>query len=206
MLVKEWKLIARDPQLLANTLLQTLYLLPLVFIWRGRGAATSLLVPAVIIAAATLASGLAWITVSAEDAPELIASAPVRLGSVRRIKLIAALLPVWLVVSPFAIFLAMNSAEEAAVFALCLVGATISTGHVHIAMPRPGNRRDMKKRNKGNIVSGLLDLVTSVAWSALAWCLLAAPAFAVIPLVPALAGPVTASLLGRSRRRELAGA
>lgn len=32
-LVKEWKLTGRDPQLIANTLLQTLYLLPIIFVW-----------------------------------------------------------------------------------------------------------------------------------------------------------------------------
>jgi ABC-2 type transport system permease protein len=205
-LVKEWKLIWRDPQLIAHTLLQTLYLLPLVFVWRGHGSATPLLLPAVIIAAATLASGLAWLTVAAEDAPELIAAAPLKLGSVRRLKLLAALLPVWLVVSPFAVFLAMASIETSAVFVFCLLGATASAGVVHIAMPRPGNRRDMRRRSKGNVLGGLLELVTAVAWSGLAWCLLSAPTFAWLPLVLALAGPLTAAGLGRARRRELAGA
>jgi ABC-2 type transport system permease protein len=205
-LIKEWKLIWRDPQLIANTLLQILYLLPLAFIWKGRSASTPLLVPTVILAAATLASGLAWLTVAAEDAPELIAGAPLKPGRLRRMKLVAALLPVWLLVAPFALFLASTSIRSALVFGSCVAGATLSAGLIHIAMPRRGNRRDMRKRGKGNVLAGLLDFVTSLAWSALAWCLLAAPSLALLPLVPAIAGPLLASLLGRARRREFAAA
>lgn len=205
-LFKEWKLIWRDPQLIANTLLQTLYLLPLVFFANRRGVAEATLVPAVVIAAATLASGLAWVTVAAEDAPELIAAAPVSLGAVRRLKLLAALLPVWVVVSPFAVFLALRDLGTAIVFVVCLLGATISAGIMHIAMPRTGNRRDMRRRGKGNVLGGMVELVTMVGWAGFAWCLLSAPAFAALPLAFALAGPIAASLLGRAKRRELAGA
>jgi ABC-2 type transport system permease protein len=205
-LIKEWKLIWRDPQLVANTLLQTLYLLPLVFVWRGHGSAVPLLVPAVIIAAATLASGLAWVTVAAEDAPELIAAAPLSLAFVRRMKLVAALLPVWIIISPFIVFLALSSPESAAVFALCVAGATISSALGHIALPRSGKRRDMRRRGKGNMLGGLLELATTLGWSALAWSLLAAPRYALLPLIPALAGPLLTTWLGRTRRREFASA
>ncbi|HEY2189775.1 MAG TPA: hypothetical protein VGH48_14560, partial [Caldimonas sp.] len=37
-LVKEWKLIGRDPQVIAQTLLQGIYLLPLAFVWMRRDA------------------------------------------------------------------------------------------------------------------------------------------------------------------------
>ena len=77
---KEWTLLLRDPWLLSQTLMQLLYLLPAAFIlWRNfrRGGMIGLLVPILIVTAGQLGGGLAWLAVSGEDAPDLIASAPV---------------------------------------------------------------------------------------------------------------------------------
>ncbi|MDQ6638758.1 MAG: hypothetical protein M3Z15_03715, partial [Pseudomonadota bacterium] len=93
-LVKEWRLIGRDPQLIAHTLLQSLYMLPLALVWIRNESPQVALAPAMVMLAATLASGLTWLTVAAEDAPELLASAPVERGLLRRAKLFAALAPV----------------------------------------------------------------------------------------------------------------
>jgi hypothetical protein len=87
---KEWTLLQRDPWLMSQILMQLLYLLPPAFIlWRnfheGSGAST-LLVPILIIAAGQLAGGLAWLAISGEDAPDLIASAPVTNACVLRAK------------------------------------------------------------------------------------------------------------------------
>jgi len=78
---KEWTLLQRDPWLTSQTLMQLLYLLPPAFLlWRGfydGSASSALLVPILIIAAGQLAGSLAWLAISGEDAPDLIASAPV---------------------------------------------------------------------------------------------------------------------------------
>jgi ABC-2 type transport system permease protein len=50
--------------------------------------------PALTLLAGALAGSLIWITVSAEDAPDLIASAPVHVRAVDRAKLFAAIAPV----------------------------------------------------------------------------------------------------------------
>lgn len=204
-LVKEWKLIGRDPQLIANTLLQTLYLLPLILVWVRGASAERLLVPAVVMGATTLASSLAWLTVAAEDAPELLASAPVAHGLLRRAKLVAALLPVWLLVSPLAIWLAFSRPYAAAIFAGCVGAGTLVTASIHLALPRPGHRRDMRRRNKANIVGTLLETSTAIAWTALSACLLAAPTFAWLAALPALGTPAVAWWLGRARRRDFGG-
>jgi len=87
---KEWTLLLRDPWLMSQTLMQLLYLLPAAFLlWRGfyaRGGASSLLVPVLIVAAGQLSGALAWLAVSGEDAPELVASAPVSAARVLRAK------------------------------------------------------------------------------------------------------------------------
>ena len=77
---KEWTLLLRDPWLMSQTLMQLLYLLPPAFLlWRGfyAGRRLGVLVPILIVAAGQLGGGLAWLAVSGEDAPDLIASAPV---------------------------------------------------------------------------------------------------------------------------------
>ena len=78
---KEWTLLLRDPWLVSQTLMQLLYLLPPAFLlWRSFGerqrAALILLVPVLVMAAGQLAGGLAWLAISGEDAPELVATAP----------------------------------------------------------------------------------------------------------------------------------
>ena len=78
---KEWTLLRRDPWLVSQTLMQMLYLIPpAVLLWRsfddGNGA-FQLLVPVLVMAAGQLAGGLAWLAISGEDAPDLVATAPV---------------------------------------------------------------------------------------------------------------------------------
>lgn len=198
---KEWKLIGRDPQLVANTLLQTLYLLPLVFVGPRSHGLKAMAIPVIVVAAATLASALAWLAVAAEDAPELIAAAPVDAGRVRRLKLLAALLPVWLLVSPAFVLLA-GDAMQVAVLASCLLGATLAAGYIQLVAARPGERRNLKRRGKGDVVVTGLEIAAAFGWGATTWCLLAAPRFAAIPLVFALAAPATATLVGHFRRRD----
>ena len=204
-LVKEWKLIGRDPQLIANTLLQMLYLLPMMFVWAGQTSAETVMLPALVFAASTLAGGMVWLTVAAEDAPELLAAAPVETGLLSRAKLVAALLPIWILLSPVPMFLLASRPLAALLFAFCLAGSTISVGVVQLAMPQRGSRRDMRRRAKGNAAGGVMELVTMAGWAALTWCLLRAPVYAALAAVPAVAGPLTAWLFGGARRRAFAG-
>jgi ABC-2 type transport system permease protein len=78
---KEWRLLMRDPWLMSQSLMQLLYLLPpTLLMWRSfafGGKAAAILVPVLIMAAGQLAGGLAWLTISGEDAPDLVLTAPV---------------------------------------------------------------------------------------------------------------------------------
>ncbi len=78
---KEWTLLRRDPWLISQTLMQMLYLIPpAIMLWRsfdqGDGA-LQFLVPVLVMAAGQLGGGLAWLAISGEDAPDLVATAPV---------------------------------------------------------------------------------------------------------------------------------
>src|SRR6185503_16164122 len=78
---KEWTLLLRDPWLASQTLMQLLYLLPpALMLWRAFGSSSDdlvLLVPVLVMASGQLAGGLAWLAISGEDAPDLVATAPV---------------------------------------------------------------------------------------------------------------------------------
>ena len=78
---KEWTLLRRDPWLVSQTLMQVLYLLPpALMLWRNFGDHSDtlvVLVPVFVMAAGQLAGGLAWLAVSGEDAPDLVATAPI---------------------------------------------------------------------------------------------------------------------------------
>ncbi len=83
---KEWLLLWRDPWLASQTLMQLLYLIPpALMLWRFYGhdqGALIVLVPVLTMAAGQLAGGLAWLAVSGEDAPDLIATAPIAMARV----------------------------------------------------------------------------------------------------------------------------
>jgi len=201
-LVKEWRLIVRDTQLVAQTLLQVLYLLPLVFIVFRREDMLAMVVPSAVLLSGTLSGTLAWITVTAEEAPELIGVAPVPLVRIRWLKVLAAMLPVWLLVSPLFLFLLTQNLWHATVFLLCLSGSTACGGMMQVWYPRQGDRRDMRRRMQSGKFVSVLEGFSGLGWAGVAWCLVAAPMFAPLPLLFAAVGPTAAWFLGESRREQ----
>ncbi len=206
-LVKEWRMILRDPQLIAQSLLQVLYLVPAVWLplhGGGGGSAgnPALLATAVVGLATTLASALTWITVSAEDAPELLGSSPNSPAQLRWLKVAAALIPVWLLVSPALIPAVREGLWPALVFVFCLAGGTLSVGAAQVWYPRQGKRGDLKKRGQGAQAVGILELLIAAGWAATAYCLNAALPYAPLALAAALAGSGAVWLMGRARREE----
>jgi ABC-2 type transport system permease protein len=201
-LFKEWRLILRDPQLIAQTLMQLLYLVPMLLLNLRAGNAQILLMPMVVFLASSLAGSIAWITVTAEDAPDLLGSAPIAPSLLRGFKLLAALLPVWLLVSPLVVYLSMDRPILALAFVFCLVGGTASTGLVELWHPRQEARKSMATRMKGHFVLGLMSFVVNAAWSGTAYFLVTAPQYA--PLTLLLAVVVLAGIwrLGQSRRGD----
>ena len=203
-LVKEWKLIFRDPSLITQTLLQTLYLIPGVVVIARHENVFAILAPGMVLLAGGLASNLAWITVAAEDAPELIVASPASFERVRRLKVLAALLPVWALVSPLLPVLLMRSVPHALVFVVGVIGATLSAGVMQVWYPRQGDRKNMRTRHKGNQVVNLVEAFSMFGWAGAVYCAIAAPAYAPIPLAFAVLTPVTVWFIGRERRNALA--
>ncbi len=203
LIFKEWKLIARDMQVISQTLIQLLYLVPLVFICVRSGPESWRLLPPLVACAAMLAGNVAWLTINAEDAPELVATAPVSLPRVLWIKAAAAVVPVLALLLPLAAWWAVRDPLMAAVLLLCGTGAMLSAAAIQVWNLRPASRGDMKKRMKKGDVVGYIELLSTVGWAGIVVCVNGYWRY-----LPAAAAVVAVSLLsawqlGRAAREAL---
>jgi ABC-2 type transport system permease protein len=165
LIMKELRLIARDPWLLTQLLQQGIFVLPMgVVLWRQSGKGLPIVWGVVILLAGFTASALSWLTVVAEDVPELVAAAPIAAGEIVRVKLEAALLPILpLVLLPV---LALWRAHLWFGFSVsvCALGSAVSCAALNVRDRPPGKRRDFRTRNKGSPGRAFLELVTVSGW------------------------------------------
>jgi ABC-2 type transport system permease protein len=165
---KEWMLLLRDPWLMSQTLMQLLYLLPAVFVlWRSfsGGGMTALLVPVLIMAAGQLGGGLAWLAVSGEDAPELIATAPVPAAQVLRAKTEAVLGGVAVVFGPLVVLLAVVSPIGALVaFGGVAVAAGSSTA-IQYWFRTQARRSLFRRRQTSSRIATFAEALSSTLWA-----------------------------------------
>ncbi len=163
---KEWALLRRDPWLLSQTLMQILYLLPpALLLWHNFGdnvSALLVMVPVLVMASGQLAGGLAWIAVAGEDAPELVASAPVSMGSVLSAKIEAVLGAVALVVTPLVLALAIAAPRLAAVAALGIVVSTLAGTMIQIWFRAQARRSTFRRRLIPSRIATLSEALCSI--------------------------------------------
>jgi ABC-2 type transport system permease protein len=166
---KEWMLLRRDPWLMSQTLMQILYLLPpVLLLWRNFGddmGGLLILVPVVVMASGQLGGGLAWLAVSGEDAPDLVASAPVPARAVIWAKIEAVLAAVAMVVAPLVIALAFSSPRLAMVAALGVAVAASSGAMIQIWFRAQARRRNFWRRQTSSRVATVAEALSSVLWA-----------------------------------------
>ena len=140
---KEWTLLLRDPWLVSQTLMQILYLLPpALLLWRSYGEGTGaliVLVPVLVMAAGQLAGGLAWLAISGEDAPDLVATAPILARHIVRAKVEAVLGGIAIAFAPFIAALAFLSLYGALVSALGILAAAAAATWHPVLLPQAGD-------------------------------------------------------------------
>jgi ABC-2 type transport system permease protein len=198
-IAKELRLLKRDPKLISQTLLQILYLLPLFFITVRRGSLETVVAPTIVLIGATLAGNLAWMTVSGEEAPELVESAPVPRERVLWLKVAAALIVPLALCAPFLVFYAMQSVFALAVFAVCLAGALGSCAVVQVWNAKPGSGRDLKKRREASKLVNIMEFASAIGWGGACYALLAGSGWFVPAVAAGLAAPAISWLLRRRR-------
>ncbi|MFC5458699.1 hypothetical protein [Massilia niabensis] len=174
--VKEWRLIRRDPHLISQVLLQLLYLLPLCFLILNKNAPHIAVTGAgLTMLCGSLSSALAWIVLLAEDAPDLLQSSPASGATVRLAKLAAAMAPVLLLAALPLAWLTLQAPPAGAFAAMTVCGAAASSSLITLWTGRPTTRSEFKSRGKRNIATSLLEVCSLLGWAALAWLLLRAP-------------------------------
>ncbi|HJV43276.1 hypothetical protein [Caulobacter sp.] len=164
---KETRLMTRDAALLSQVLLRVLYMLPLALLlarnaahqpaWMLAGGAA-----AVTFLAGQVAGSLVWITVSAEDTPDLLAMAPTPMAVLNRAKLAAALIPVGLLLlAPVAVLAWFQ--PLAGLWTALGAGLTAwSAGMIGVWRQKPGKRADFRRRRGGSLLTAMAELVIAM--------------------------------------------
>ena len=202
-------LLRRDPWLVSQTLMQLLYLVPpALMLWRSfadSSAAIVLITPVIVMAAGQLAGGLAWLTISGEDAADLVATAPLPPSRVIRAKIEVVLIAIGVIFAPLV-----------AALAVCLAAA--GRGHRlrrrrsrRHRPPRSSSgfgcrrsRSQFRRRQTSSRLATFAEAFSSIGWAATAALVLA------IPVAALISGLMTAAIFAAtwklSPRRDEASA
>jgi len=190
---KEFVLLRRDPWLVSQTLMQLLYLVPpALMLWRSfadRSAAIVLITPVIVMAAGQLAGGLAWLTISGEDAADLVATAPLPASRVTRAKIEVVLIVIGAIFAPLVTALLFASPLQAVVTALGVAIASVSATAIQLWFRVQARRSQFRRRQTSSRLATFAEAFSSIGWAATAALALA------IPIAAAIGGLMTAGIL-----------
>lgn len=193
---KELRLIRRDATLLSQTLIQVLYLALLFGAYLFRWASNSNAMfnagagALLVVLAGQVASIFGWIVMSAEDAPELLAASPAPARLLRRGKLIAAMIPVVMILAiPIALLSWITPWAGLGALVGC-VALSWSVGLLAIWFERPGKRSELRRRRNGSIAGSLIGTFLGFCWAGTAFLIGMGP-----PWAYAAAGPAAIALI-----------
>jgi ABC-2 type transport system permease protein len=201
---KEFVLLRRDPWLISQTLMQLLYLVPpAVLLWRSfadSSLAIVLITPVTVMAAGQLAGGLAWLTISGEDAADLVATAPLPALRVIRAKIEVVLIAIGVMFAPMVGALIFASPLQAAVTAIGVIFASASATAIQLWFRVQAKRSQFRRRQTSSRLATFAEAFSSIGWAATAALALT------LPLAAIITGIITAGLLAAtwklSPRRE----
>jgi ABC-2 type transport system permease protein len=187
---KEWILLRRDPWLMSQTLMQMLYLVPpALMLWRGfdqDDSALQLVVPVLVMAAGQLAGGLAWLAISGEDAPDLVATAPVPRRFILGAKIEAVLGAVALIFAPLVVAIAIASPWHALVAAAGIGIAAAASTAVQFWFRSQAKRSQFRRRQVSSRLATFVEAFSSIGWAATSAVATASLSLAIAPAVLAL--------------------
>lgn len=167
---KEWKLIRRDPHLISQVLLQLIYLLPaFVLVLSNKTTLLPMVAAAITLLACSLAAALAWITVYAEDAPDLLLSSPAHAGTLRTAKMLAAAAPALVLPALPLAWIVWHELGAGILLVMPLLGAVTCSVHIVHWVRRPGRRDSFTNRGARDLKGNLIELFSSLCWAAVAF-------------------------------------
>ena len=202
-------LLRRDPWLVSQTLMQMLYLIPpAVLLWRsfdGGDGALQLLVPVLVMAAGQLAGGLAWLAISGEDAPDLVATAPVPASFIVRAKIEAVLGVIAMVFAPLVAVLAFASPWHALVTGGGIVIAAAAATAIQLWFRTQAKRSQFRRRQVSSRLATFAEAFSSIGWAATAAVAAASLWLAIAPALIALLVLAGAWFMSPRARRVIGG-
>ncbi|WP_407177240.1 permease [Bradyrhizobium sp. STM 3562] len=201
---KEFLLLGRDPWLISQTLMQLLYLVPpALLLWRSfsdHSGAILLITPVLVMAAGQLAGGLAWLTISGEDAADLVATAPLPASAVLRAKIEVVLIAISAIFAPLTAALALAAPLQALVTAGAVIVSAASATAIQLWFRVHARRSQFRRRQTSSRLATFAEAFSSIGWAATSALALA------IPIGAALTGLMTAGIIAAawklSPRRE----
>jgi ABC-2 type transport system permease protein len=190
---KEFVLLRRDPWLISQTLMQLLYLVPpALMLWRSfsdSSTAIVLITPVIVMAAGQLSGGLAWLTISGEDAADLVATAPLPPSRVIRAKIEVVLIAIGVTFAPLVVALAFASPLQAAITTLGVAIASISATAIQLWFRVQARRSQFRRRQTSSRLATFAEAFSSIGWAATAALALT------MPIGAAITGLITAAIL-----------
>jgi ABC-2 type transport system permease protein len=180
---KEFMLLRRDPWLVSQSLMQLLYLVPpALLLWKSfsdSSVAIVLITPVVVMAAGQLAGGLGWLTISGEDAPDLVATAPLPPPRIIRAKIEVVLLTIAALFAPLVLALAFASPVQAAVTAAGVGVAAACATAIQFWFRVQARRSQFRRRQTSSRIATFAEAFSSIGWAATAALALSIPAAAI---------------------------
>jgi len=167
---KEWTLVRRDPWLISQTLMQILYLLPpALLLWvtfHDRNDSYVVLIPVVVMAAGQLAGGLAWLSISGEDAPDLVATAPITPHRILWAKIEAGIGMIALVFAPIVAVLTLDTVFAGIVCGLGILSAAAAATVIQLCFRMQARRNQFRRRQTSSRIATFAEAFSSIAWAA----------------------------------------
>jgi ABC-2 type transport system permease protein len=181
---KELVLLRRDPWLMSQSLMQLLYLVPpALLLWRSfsdPSVAIMLVTPVLVMAAGQLAGGLGWLTISGEDAPDLVTTAPLPPSRLIRAKIEVVLFVIGALFAPLVVALLFASPQQAAITAIGIVVAAASATAIQLWFRVQARRSQFRRRQTSSRLATFAEAFSSIGWAATAAMVLSLPVAALV--------------------------
>jgi ABC-2 type transport system permease protein len=162
-------LLRRDTWLISQTLTQLLYLLPpALLLARNFGDTASTLIViifAMVAVGGQLAGGLAWLAISGEDTPDLVASAPVLPGTILAAKIEAVMAAVAMIFAPFLLVLLLMAPGLAAVTAVGVAASALASIRIQLWFRAQAKRSHFRRRHTSSRLATFAEGFSSFAWA-----------------------------------------
>jgi ABC-2 type transport system permease protein len=120
------------------------------------------------MAAGQLAGGLSWLAISGEDAPDLVATAPVAPSALLRAKIEAVMTAIALVFAPFVLPLAIVTPYFALAAIIGVAVAAMSSTAIQLWFRTQAKRSHFRRRQTSSRMATFAEAFSSITWAATA--------------------------------------